>query len=198
MTRFPKGIIMSNSTAKDEQRIFSATDHDVMRARLELSHFVLDEAERTVRRLGFGWVGTSSAPSTYADLRGAFARSAEQKTPLPVSSENLVFPLLLMGGRVPNLALRFWHDVSHVERERTFATVDELDLGLWHVAVAGAAGLSKLALQLLEADLVGQSLLYAAIKGYATNQLDFDMNVLTFGFADAIVIEKERQELAAA
>lgn len=164
---------------------------DVAAARAELSAFVLAVADRTAQEVGFGFVGSSDAPSTYGALRRAFADSAASKRPLPVSNENLSSTIYL--SREADLALRFWHDVSHVRQERSFSTPDELDLALWHVAVATAAHLSPLAVELLDADLIGQTLLYAATKGYAGDQLRFDLDVLTFGVADAIVLERERQ-----
>lgn len=165
-------------------------------ARQELSLFVNERAIECESLLGFGWTAAPDAPSTFADLKAAFATSHRTGQPLPVSSENLNNTMLL--DETADYALRFWHDTNHVLRQRSFRTVDELDLGLWHVAVAKAMGVSALALQLLDADLIGQQLLYAATKTFPIDQLEFDLDVLTFGVADAIVLERERQQLAAA
>ena len=165
-------------------------------ARQELSLFVIQRAIDCRSVLGFGWKGVPDAPSTYADLKAAFAISQDTRQPLPVSSENLNNTVFLY--ETADYALRFWHDTSHVLRQRSFRTVDELDLGLWHVAVAKAMGLSAPALKLLDADLIGQQLLYAATKTFPIDQLEFDLDVLTYGVADAIVLERERQQLVAA
>lgn len=175
---------------------FDLSRFKLLAARQELTAFVTAEAAKTSREVGFPRVGVPDAPDTYADLRVAYRRSCSTGIALPVSNSNLNGSLYLH--TQADLALRFWHDVSHVRRGRSFSAPDELDLGLWHVAVAQTAGLSPLALALLDADLVGQTLLYAATKGYAENQMRFDVEAVAFGIADAIVLEKERQTLRAA
>lgn len=153
----------------------------------ELAVFIEAEARRVARQLGFGWVGRSDAPDRFDALQAAFAAARQSGAPLPVSdaaNQHSLFPR-----PATNLALRFWHDVEHVRRGRSFRAADELEVAMYQVGVAEAAGLSSLAVRLLEADLAGQTLLYAVTRGYAADQARFDRNVLRYGIAEAICIE---------
>lgn len=161
-------------------------------ARIAYARFVRVQAARTAGRLGFGWHGTSQAPSTYQQLRAAFARSVETGAPLPVSEQNaasVVFP-----DATDNVAFRFWHDVSHVERGLSFRAEDELELALWHLAQLEDAGYDRTSLvhRLAEADTVGQVLLHAVAKQFAHDQLACLHGCIGSGLAAGVLAEIRR------
>ncbi|WP_285728218.1 hypothetical protein [Psychromicrobium xiongbiense] len=166
------------------------TEPQIDAACRELTDHFLAEAEAAARLVGFGWYGTPSSPATFTTLKAAYEHCASTGEALAVSNEHLETAIL--ASLEANVALRFVHDVSHVRQGLSFRTEDELELGLCHVATTELAGLSPLAVRLIEADLVGQTLLYAASGKFATNQRQFDLDCLVFGIADAILLERER------
>lgn len=159
-------------------------------ARAELSQFARDVAVRTSSEVGFGWRADSSAPLTYVDLRAAYASCSESHDALPVRPVSAHDDLL---DDKSELAMRFWHDASQVRRNQSRRLVDETDLGLWQVAIATEQDLGPLAVRLLEADVTGCPLLYGATCLRPISRLRFALDAITFGIADAICLEQERQ-----
>jgi hypothetical protein len=160
-------------------------------ARAELGQFARDLAARTSSEVGFGWQADSSAPLTYVDLRAAYTRCSESHDALPVRPVSARDDLL--PDETSELAMRFWHDASQVRRNQSRRLVDEIDLGLWQVALATEQDLSQLAVRLLEADVTGCPLLYGTTCLRPTSRLRFALDAITFGIADAICLEQERQ-----
>ncbi len=80
-----------------------------------------------------------------------------------------------------NHALRFWHDVHHVQLNLSFDLVGELELALWLLGVATAAGIVKgsLTWRLLHADFVGQVYLLALSRRYPVVQWRFADGCIT-------------------
>ncbi|MCU1479804.1 MAG: hypothetical protein JWQ19_590 [Subtercola sp.] len=172
--------------------VSAPTDGDIDRARIELSQFVIEQANSTARDLGFEWIATSAAPHTYRALYGAYVDSVVYQTPLPISDQHM--ERMIFVSDEATIAMRFWHAVSHVRHQHNCYSVPaEIELGLWHVAVAEISAISLLAVQLLEADLVGQTLLRAATKQRAIDVRAFDTDVVTYGIAEAICQEVERR-----
>lgn len=168
-----------------------ASQTAVSAARTRLDQFVLNQSHATARDVGFAWRGTLDAPVSADDRCAAFARSLVTGEPLPVSSAHLDGSL----HRDPHAALaaRFWREVSRQRRCASDDPIAEIELGLWQVAVAESGGLSRLSVALFEASLTGQALLRALTGRDAPDELRLAIDVLTYGLADAIVLEAERR-----
>lgn len=171
--------------------IGGASQAAVSAARTRLDQFVLNQANATAHDVGFAWRGTLDAPVSADDRCAAFARSLVTGEPLPVSSAHLDGSL----HRDPHaaLAMRFWREVSRQRRCTSNDPIAEIELGLWQVAVAESSGLPRLCVALMEAALTGQSLLRALTGRDAPDELSVALDVLTYGLADAIVLEAERR-----
>jgi hypothetical protein len=161
----------------------------VVEASDTLSSFIGRAARRTVEEVGFGYVLTPDAPSTYPALITAFERSAKTGAPLPISSDNSDDVIY----RQPsvNSALRFWHDVNHVRRRLDFSLVDELELSLWHLSELEAAGHERgsLVWRLLHADLTGQAYVQAFAQRFPFDQRRFVTGCVTAGFDHGLLQE---------
>lgn len=158
----------------------------------ELAAFVHAKAEQARDELGFGWRGTPTAPSTYQQLRGAFAHSLSRGEPLPISDEfcdTTIFP-----DPADNVVFRFWHDVSHVRLGLSFNLEDELELALWHLDELEAAGYKKgsSVYRLFEADLIGQVLIMALIRRFPTDQTAFVRGCIEHGLLQGLLHEARR------
>lgn len=158
-------------------------------ARQILTDFVIEQADRTSRSIGFTWKPTADAPSRYDDLRAAFDRSQSTGDPLPISSQNNESLIYLTPSA--NVAFRFWHDVSHVNRRLTFDLVDELELALWHLSVLEAEGFRPVSVpwKMLHADLIGQAQLMALTRRFPHDQQRFVNSCLVDGFEQGLVDE---------
>lgn len=161
-------------------------------ARVAVAKFVRLQAQETAAAVGFGWVATAEAPSTYQQLRGAFAASQATGVPLPVSNlhcESSVFP-----NPEDNIAFRFWHDCSHVRLGLSFSLEDELELATWHLAQAEQAGFTpgSLGYRLLEADHVGQVLVQAVGGRFPFDQEAFVLTCAQFGLGIGVLAELRR------
>lgn len=158
------------------------TASDLMVARAELSEFVRFKATETEERVGFGSVGCPDAPSTYQQLRGAYADSYATKTPLPIYDQ-FCDASIYMEPR-DNMSLRFWHDVHHVHLGLSFNLDDELELATWHCLQLEKAGFDAagLSYRLFRADLVGQIYLMGIAGRFPYNQRRFAETCLTHGF----------------
>lgn len=154
--------------------------------------FILRIADQTKREIGFGWVGTKDAPSTYQQLRGAYQRSVATGEPLPVSNEHCrtaIFPL-----ESDNVAFRFWHDVSHVRLGLSFSLGDELELALRHLTAIKQAGHHEDSPvhQLLSTDLFSQIACNAIAGRFPADQAVFVADCYQRGLWSALLSEIRR------
>lgn len=161
-------------------------------ARVNLSRFVQHQAEQAAETLGFDWTGTSDAPSTYPQLRAAFAHSTKTGTPLPVSNDHCEDTVFLEPSG--NVAFRFWHDTSHCRLGLSFSMPDEWELALWHLDHLVEAGFeqSSLEYRLLQLDLFGQIILLGIAGRFPFNQGEFTRRCAELGMEAGIMAELER------
>lgn len=161
-------------------------------ARINLSRFVREQAEHAARELGFGWIGVADAPSTYPQLRGAFAHSTATAEPLPIS--NLYCDDTIFMEPDDNVAFRFWHDVSHCRLGLSFSLPDEWELSLWHLAQLNAAGLGPKTreYELFRLDALGQIILLALVERFPFNQGEFARTCADVGLDAGILAELRR------
>lgn len=181
-----------DSTAIDPTAPLSCDAVQTMLARVEVAKFVRRTAKATAAEVGFGWVAVSDAPSTYQQLRGAYAASQATGQPLPISSLNNDSSVFIKAE--DNIAFRFWHDVSHVRLGLSFALADELELATWHLAQAERAGFApgSLCYRLLEADHVGQVLMQALSGRFPFNQEAFVLTYARHGVGLGLLAELRR------
>jgi hypothetical protein len=177
-------------TTLDDRRHTVADD--IAAASDSLSSFIDQAARRTADEIGFGYVLTRDAPSTYPALVAAFKRSVATGAPLPISSQNsgdVIYRRPSVNG-----SLRFWHDVRHVQLHLTFDLVDELELSLWHLRELEAAGYPRgsLVWRLLHADLTGQTYVQAFAQRFPLDQRRFVTGCVTAGF-DYGLLDELRQ-----
>lgn len=166
-------------------------------AREELTEFVELMAEQTAQRTGIAWVGTPDAPDTWKALTAAWEESLATGRPLPVSNAACEDVILLTAEA--NVAYRFWHDVTHLERGRDFTNPHELDMASFHLWEAERYGMERGSLpwRLLHADAVGNVLHWAVLRRYVSNQLVFILNAVQFGLGAALLAEMARHGLLA-
>ncbi|TQN41690.1 hypothetical protein FHU33_1067 [Blastococcus colisei] len=159
------------------------------RACSDLSDLILSATATTQGLVGFGWAPRPDAPSTYPDLVAAVERSVRTGEPLPVSDENS--ESVIYAHPDVNLALRYWHDVSHVLRGLDFTPPQELQLAQVHLRVLEIAGYDEetLVWRLLRADLVGQVYLSAVGKRFPADQAAFVQRCLERGLEAAVLAE---------
>lgn len=167
------------------------TTEAIDEARQLLCAFIIEQAEKARAELGFGWQPDPDAPGTYADLCIAFQRSQLRGVPLFVSS--LHNDVVITTPDV-NLAMRFWHDVNHVQRGLTFRGVDEQQLALWHLSILTAAGFEEhgLVWQLLHADTIGQNYLLGITGSFPLDQRRFAEGCIREGFDRGVLREARR------
>lgn len=93
-----------------------------------------------------------------------------------------------------NIAYRFWHDVTHLERRRNFTNAHEIDMAAFHLWEAERHGLERGSLpwRLLQADSLGQTLHWAVLHEFVLDQRVFVLNVLQFGIETALLAEMAR------
>jgi hypothetical protein len=168
-------------------------DRELLEAMTTLSAFILRRAHELRAKLGFGWVPAVDAPDTYPDLLQAFRRSQQTGQPLPVSSqhnESVIYVSLHV-----NSAMRFYHDVRHVQTGLTFDLVDELELAQVQLGELAAAGYppSSLVWQLLHADLAGQAYLLAVSGQFPVDQRGFALDCVRQGLDRAVITTARRQ-----
>lgn len=173
------------------------TEPQLQVAREVLTAFVWERAEATRSRTGVGWVFTADAPNTYMGLRGAWEHSLTVGTPLPIlndHSDSVIFT-----EPEGNLVYRYWHDVTHLERERNFSNPHELDMASFHLWEAEQHGLTRGSLpwRLLHADAVGNVLHWSVYREYVADQKVFILNAVRFGLDAALVGEAARRGLFA-
>lgn len=173
----------------------SFTEADLEEARTALTAFVTERAEATAQRLGFGYQPAPDAPNTWADLKTAWQHSLATNAPLQVfdgASGSVIF-----NEPEANFAFRYWHDVTHLERGRSFSNAHELDMTAYHLQQAEEHGITRgsLAWRLFQADTLGQVLHWAFYRRYVTNQRVFILNCVRYGFPDALLAEASRLAL---
>lgn len=161
-------------------------------ARINLSRFVQERAHQTAEALGFGWIGSDNAPSTYQQLRGAFERSKRTGEPLPVS--NLFCEDTVFIEPADNIAFRAWHDFQHCILGLSFDLADEWELTLWHLDRLAEAGLGPRTREykLLRLDLLGQVILLGVAGRFPINQGDFTRTCAEIGLDAGILHELRR------
>lgn len=165
----------------------SASDFD--KASKLLGAFILDRADATARKVGFGWTASADPPTTYPALQEGVQESAISGSPLAVSlhhNEGVVAP-----SKFHNMALRFWHDIHHVLLGLDFTTINELELGLWHLDEMRKAGFKPddLAYQMMELDILGQNYLVATAGRFPYKQRKFVKHCLEVGLHQGVLDE---------
>lgn len=161
-------------------------------ARITLSRFVREQAEHAASELGFHWVGVAEAPSTYPQLRAAFAHSKATAEPLPIS--NLFCDDTVFMEPSDNVAFRFWHDTAHCRLGLSFSLPDEWELALWHLEQLEQVGLGAETreYQLLRLDLLGQILLMGLAGRFPFNQGEFTRTCAQLGLDAGVLAELRR------
>ncbi len=161
-------------------------------ARITLSRFVREQAERAARELGFGWIETPDAPNTYQQLRGAFEHSRATADPLPVS--NLFCEDTIYMEPSDNVAFRFWHDTSHCRLGLSFSLQDEWELSLWHLGQLANAGLGigTREYDLFRLDALGQIILLGIAGRFPFQQGEFVRTCRDLGMDAGILAELRR------
>lgn len=72
-----------------------------------------------------------------------------------------------------NIGFRFWHDVLHLENNKSFSKEGEHSIADLHIQDAKEYGLSDLALKILEIDTKGQVDYYFMTGSFVEDQLNF-------------------------
>lgn len=166
---------------------------ELAEAVVRLGEVVRLEAQLTARRVGFGWRPCVDAPDGYDRLRAAYRQSKRTGVALPVS--NLYCDRTIYGDADTNVAMRFWHDVHHVERGCDFSALEEVELALWHLDVLCRHGLEPTGLswRLLHADLVGQTYCSALLGHFPDDQRQFVLDCVAGGLEWALLVESGRK-----
>lgn len=168
------------------------SDGELLQARIELTEFVTLMADQAAARLGFGWVARPDAPNTWRALTAAWQHSLDSGEPLPVFDGGS--DTVILTSAEANWAYRFWHDVTHLERQRNFSSPHELDMAVFHLWEAERHGLERGSLpwRLLHADAVGNVLHWAVRREYLIDQRTFILNYLQFDVETAVLAEMAR------
>lgn len=173
----------------------SFTEAQLQAACETLTTFVWERALATRARTGVDWAFAPDAPNTYKELRQAWQHSLSTGAPLPVlndHSESVIFT-----EPEGNYVYRYWHDVTHLERERNFSNPHELDMASFHLWDAEQHGLTRGSLpwRLLHADAVGNVLHWAVYREYVRDQKVFILNAVRYGLDAALIAEAARMGL---
>ncbi|KXP04256.1 MULTISPECIES: hypothetical protein [Tsukamurella] len=165
----------------------------LLRARKTLGEFMTATVQAAATELGFGYIGTPDAPSTYQQLRAAYDRSASTGEPLPISDEYCDGTIYLTPEE--NIKFRFWHDTSHIARGLSFRLEDEWELALWHLEQLRLAGLGPgtLEYELFRIDVLGQVIVQALIQRFPYDQRLFSLHSLDVGMDAGILAEVRRR-----
>jgi hypothetical protein len=168
------------------------TAQDLLPARERLGQFVRQQATQASADLGFGWVGTPDAPSTYPALQAAFTQSRLTGAPLPVS--NLYCDDTIFLDPEDNMSFRFWHDTSHCRLGLTFSLPDEWRLTLRHLVQLERAGYGPGSdeYRLLRLDLLGQIILLGIARRFPHSQGHFTRTCAALGLDAGVLAELER------
>ena len=173
--------------------ISNGTAPNLLPARKRLGQFVRQQANEAASDIGFGWVGSPDAPSTYPALQAAFTRSRLTGASLPISNlhcDDTIFP-----EPQDNIAFRFWHDTSHCRLGLSFALTDEWRLTMHHLAELKDARFAHGSdeYRLLRLDLIGQITLIGVAGRFPHNQGHFTRTCAEFGLDIGVLLELGRQ-----
>lgn len=72
-----------------------------------------------------------------------------------------------------NVKFRFWHDVLHLENNKSFSRLGEHSVADLHIEAAVELGLSDLAINILKVDTKGQVDHYFETGDFVSNQKEF-------------------------
>lgn len=149
-----------------------------MRARKNLTRFMMEKAENLTRAFGFGYVDVEHAPNTYEDLQAAFNLSTRTHCPFPVWAGASDKTIYLHCGA--NYAFRFWHDAIHAIENLNFTTDDEVKIGMMQVKeIAAYFGADSIEAKMMYADTVEQSLYASRNNGeFPPDQIAFVASIL--------------------
>lgn len=120
---------------------------------------------KTLECFSRGWAfrPTSEAPETFKDLKSKTVGRV-----IPVADYGCDKTIYKDAGI--NIKFRFWHDVTHLELDQGFSVAGETSVIESHKKEALDFGLSPLAMQILEADTIGQVLYYDKFKCFVNDQ----------------------------
>jgi len=153
---------------------------------VNLGQVVHVQAQAMQHLLGFGWTGAADAPSTFPTLQRAFVASQASGCPLPVSNRNP--GSTIYDDHDQNLALRFWHDATHVLLDCGFDLDSGLTVAVAHLDVLRAYGFGPESMEhaLLHADTVGQAICVATAGALPEDQACFVRTSLERGLRPAV------------
>ena len=153
------------SRAVEMVRLSTPTPDQFNNACQELGLFVLQQASNL---MGQGWTckATSNAPESYPELVDSVINGV-----VPIA--NYGCDHTIYDDAATNIAFRFWHDVLHIKHGLSFSKDAEMTVAAHHIRAARDAGLSDLALNILNADTTGQVLYYYTHKKFVGHQKAF-------------------------
>ena len=93
-------------------------------------------------------------------------------------------------GTVANIAFRFWHDCIHCELKRDFSYWGEMAVIYYQIAELREYGISEGAMNIFEADTIGQVWYYYEHKEFVQDQTRFITACLTQGIEAASNIKQ--------
>lgn len=167
----------------DIQAICPVHTPAIYRAACELASFVTDQYLNTAARYGFGYVADDNGPDDWDTLCAAYGRSVATKAPLPVySGASATSVYTTIGRPAVNLQFRYWHDMAHVRLNAGFTFGEERTVSADHVRAAADAGLSLLAIRLLDADTFGQLMFGREHGGFVTDQSRWAVDYVEHGY----------------
>lgn len=157
-----------------------------MVARINLSHFMTEQAERARQKHGIDFVASTDAPSDYPALLAAYDTATSAGKRFPVSNahcERTIYP-----NPTSNLRFRFVHDMEHVTRGLDFSVDDEIDVACHHLEALRTAGYPADSYEhrLLHADTIGQTYCQVLIGRFPFDQLRFAYDCVDYGVDAAV------------
>lgn len=164
------------------------TDRAISEARNWLADLVFDKANEAARRVGFGWRASPNAPDNYDGLLSEFTECTVTGRDMRVGKVNAI-PSVFGSARA-TFAMRFWHEVTHVEMDADFGFFGEMAVAKAHLAGVVDAGMPEgsLAWQLMRADTVGQNYVYVMTGGgFVPDQLAFAMRSIRVNLPFAVL-----------
>ena len=129
-----------------------------------------------------GWTYSldDNAPESFKELK---EKTINQCIPIATSgSDTSIY------GMEANSNFRFWHDVTHLESDRSFSEQGERTVIELHRKQAIEYGLSSLALTILMIDTIGQVEYYFENKAFVNNQETFIHTYLNQGKRSAMAL----------
>ena len=93
-------------------------------------------------------------------------------------------------GTVANIAFRFWHDCIHCELKRDFSYCGEMEVIRYQIEELREYGISEGAMNIFEADTIGQVWYYYEHKEFVQDQARFITACLTQGIETASNIKQ--------